>query len=318
MLKNLFQEQRERINYFFDRIDLEAAENLLTMFYECRGVIFFTGIGKSGLIAQKIATTLTSVNVKSLFLSSVDALHGDIGILSQDDIFVLLSRSGESEELLQLVPFLRNKGVKLVALVCEKNSRLAKACDFEMVLPMQKEICPFGLMPTTSSAVQMIFCDILATELMVKNRLKIEDYRMNHPAGRIGRRMTLKVKDLMLTGEKLPVCSPNDKIMDTLVTLSNKQCGCIVVVGDSGEMLGIFTDGDLRRTLQDNGPDALNFAVRDVMTLSPRWTTADRLAVDAMKVMEEDQKHPITVLPVLEEHKVVGLIKIHDILQSGV
>ncbi len=318
MLKNLFQQQRDKINYFFEHVDLAAAEDLLSMFESCRGMIFFTGVGKSGFIAQKIATTMTSVNVKSLFLSPVDALHGDIGILSKDDIFVLLSRSGESDELLQLVPFLRNKGVRLAALVCEKNSRLGNACDFEMFLPIQQEICPFGLMPTTSSAVQMIFCDLLATELMIKKQFKVEDYRLNHPAGRIGRRMTLKVKDLMLTGDKLPICSPNDKIMDTLVSLTNKQCGCIIVVDEEGEMLGIFTDGDLRRTLQDLGSDALQQTIREAMTETARWTTADRLAFDAMKQMEEDQKHPITVLPVLEDNKVVGVIKIHDILQSGV
>ncbi len=318
MLKDLFREQKDEINYFFEHVDLAAAEDLLSMFYNCRGVIFFTGVGKSGFIAQKIATTMTSVNVKSLFLSSVDALHGDIGILSKDDIFVLLSRSGESDELLQLVPFLRNKGVRLAALVCEKNSRLGKACDFEMFLPIQQEICPFGLMPTTSSAVQMIFCDILATELMIKKQLKIDDYRLNHPAGRIGKRMTLKVKDLMLTGDRIPTCSPNNKIMDTLVSLSSRQCGCVIVVDDDGKMLGIFTDGDLRRTLQDLGSEALQQTIREVMTEPARWTTADRLVFDAMKQMEEDQKHPITVLPVLEDKKLVGVIKIHDILQSGV
>ncbi|NGX58816.1 MAG: Arabinose 5-phosphate isomerase KdsD [Chlamydiae bacterium] len=318
MLKKLFDTQQEEINYFFNHVDVETAEKLLRMLYECPGMIVFTGIGKSSFVAQKIATTMASVSIKSLFLSSVDALHGDIGILSQNDIFVFISRSGETEELLQLIPFLRNKGVKLVALVCEKDSSLGKACDFEMILPIQKELCPFGLMPTTSAAVQMMFGDILATELMIMNELKIEDYRMNHPAGRIGKRMTLQVKDLMLRGDRAPICRPQDNVMDILVELSNKQCGCMLIVDESKELKGIFTDGDLRRLLQSHGSNALSQSIEEGMTASPKWTTGEHLAFDAMKAMESDQKHPVTVLPVLEGKKVVGIIRMHDIIQSGV
>jgi len=318
MLKKLFETQKEEINHFFDSVDLDAADNLLKMFSSCEGMIVFTGIGKSSFVAKKIATTMASVNIKSLFLSSVDALHGDIGILSEEDIFVLISRSGETDELLHLVPFLRNKGVKLVALVCEKGSSLGKACDFEMILPIRKELCPFGLMPTTSAAVQMMFGDILATELMIMNQVKLEEYRANHPAGRIGKRMTLKVKDLMLAGEKVPLCKAGDRLVDVLVDLSNKQCGCMLIVDDNKELQGIFTDGDLRRILQKCGDQALNLPIEEGMTKAPRWTSGEELAFDAMKLMESDQKRPITVLPVLSDREVVGIIRMHDILQSGV
>jgi len=318
MLKKLFDNQREEINHFFDAVDLDAAEKLLQMLAECTGMIVFTGIGKSSFVGKKIATTMASVNIKSLFLSSVDALHGDIGILSKDDIFVLISRSGETDELLHLVPFLRNKGVKLVALVCERESSLGKACDFEMVLPIRKELCPFGLMPTTSAAVQMMFGDILATELMLLNEVKLEEYRLNHPAGRIGKRMTLKVQDLMLSGECIPICQPQDRIMDILVELSNKQCGCLLIVDDTHELLGVFTDGDLRRVLQTHGEKALSLPVEEVMTITPRWTVGEQLAFKAMELMESDQKRPITVLPVLDGSRVVGVIRMHDIIQSGV
>jgi len=318
MLEKLFENQREEINHFFDSVDLKVAEKLLRMLHECRGMIVFTGIGKSSFVAQKIATTMASVNIKSLFLSSVDALHGDIGILNEHDIFILISRSGETQELLQLVPFLRNKGVNLVALVCEEGSSLAKACDFEMVLPIRKELCPFGLMPTTSAAVQMMFGDILATELMLLNKVELEEYRLNHPAGRIGRRMTLRVKDLMLQNELIPMCRANDRVMDILVELSNKQCGCLLIVDEDRKLKGIFTDGDLRRVLQKHGDKALNLLIQEGMTTMPRWTTAEDLAIDAMKIMEKDQKHPITVLPVLENSRVVGVIRMHDIIQSGV
>lgn len=318
MLKKLFDSQREEIEYFFDHVNLETAQLLLALLHQCKGMIVFTGIGKSSFVGKKVATTMASVNIKSLFLSSVDALHGDIGILSRDDIFVLISRSGETPELLQMIPFLRNKGVTLVAWVCESGSSLGKACDFEMVLPIRKELCPFGLMPTTSAAVQMIFGDILATELMQLNQVKLDDYRMNHPAGRIGKRMTVKVKDLMIGEEDTPICSLGDRVMDVLVELSNKQCGCVLVVDQSKELKGIFTDGDLRRLLQKYGERALSRSIEEGMTDIPRWTTADQLAFDAMKYMESDQKRPITVLPVLNEQKVVGILRMHDIIQAGV
>jgi len=318
MLETLFNSQRDEVNHFFDSVNLDAAEKLLRMFCDCRSMIVFTGIGKSSFVAQKIATTMASVNVKSLFLSSVDALHGDIGLLSKEDIFVLISRSGETQELLQLIPFLRNKGVKLVALVCEEGSSLGKACDFEMVLPIRKELCPFGLMPTTSSAVQMMFGDILATELMSLKKVQLEEYRMNHPAGRIGKRMTLKVKDLMLRGERLPVCSPQDRVMDILVDLSNKQCGCMLILDEDQRLKGIFTDGDLRRLIQEHGDNALSQSIKTGMSTSPKWTTEEQLAFDAMKLMESDLKCPVMVLPVIDDHRVVGIIRMHDILQSGV
>lgn len=318
LLKQLFSDQQLRINYFFDHIDLQMADKVLQLMHNCQGMIVLTGVGKSGLVAKKIATSLTSINVRALYLSPMDALHGDIGILSDKDVFILISKSGESEELLHLVPSLRNKGVKLVALVSDKNSHLGKASDLEMVLPLHSELCRFGLMPTTSSAIQMIFGDVLATALMELKDLKLEEYRVNHPAGRIGKRMTLKVKDLMLRGDAIPFCKPDDRVMDILVNLSNKRCGCMVVVDPAGELLGVFTDGDLRRTILRFNQAALEKRIEEVMTKTPRSISSDTLAFDAMKQMELDQKNPITVLPVLEGKKVVGLIKMHDIIQSGV
>ncbi len=318
MLKTLFQDQRDEVNYFFDSVDLGKAEQFLTLLKECAGTIIITGIGKSSFVAKKMATTMASVNIRSLFLSSVDALHGDIGILTEKDLFILISRSGETEELLHLVPFLRNKGVTLIALVCEMGSSLAKACDFEMVLPIRKELCPFGLMPTTSAAVQMMFGDVVATALMKLKQVKLDDYRKNHPAGRIGKRMTLKVKDLMLQGEKMPVARGETRVMDILVELSTKQCGCLMIVDDHHKLKGIFTDGDLRRMLQTQGEKALSCTIEEGMTKSPRWVQGEELAFNAMKLMESDQKNPITVLPVVNQEKVVGIVRMHDILQSGI
>ena len=317
-LKDLFKREREILNHFFESLDLAAAEKLLDLLKACKGMIIITGVGKSGLVAEKIALTLTSTGSRAFFLSPANALHGDIGIVSKEDAFLMISKSGESDELLQLVPFLRNKGVKLAAIVNNPHSRLAKAVDLCVALPLAKELCPFDLVPTTSAVTQMVFGDALAIALMTHKNFSLVEYAMNHPAGKIGRRLTLRVKDLMLSGASIPLCAPHDKLMDTLVELSNKKCGCVLIVDSQKTLLGIFTDGDLRRALQRHGPKALEASMQEVMTKSPRFILADEMASQALTVMEGDQKHPITTLAVVNKaNHVVGLIKLHDILQSG-
>lgn len=318
MIKELFDKKRQYVNYFFDYVNLEEAEKFLQILVHCQGTIVLTGIGKSGLVAEKIAVTMTSTGTRALFMSPFNALHGDLGILRDKDLFVILSKSGETDELLTLIPYLRNKGVRLMSIVSNANSRLTKACDFSITLPLEKELCPFDLAPTTSTVIQMIFGDILTIALMRHNRFTLDEYALNHPSGRIGKRITMKVEDLMLTGSKVPLCHPQDKLVDTLVELSNKRCGCVLIVNEEKKLQGIFTDGDLRRALSHKGPQALELPMEQLMTPTARSVSPGKLAWEAMQLMESDQKHPITCLAVLEENrKVLGLIKMHDIIQSG-
>ncbi len=318
MLKKLFEDQRAALNAFFDRIEIKKAQKLLERLQLVKGTIFLTGVGKSSYVARKIAVTLTSTGTRALYLSPTDALHGDIGIVSPEDTFIFLSKSGESEELLNLIPALRNKGAYLVALVCKEGSRLQKACDEMILLPLTRELCPFDLAPTTSTAIQMIFGDTLAVALMQAKGFEIEEYKLNHPAGRIGRQMLLKVADLMLTGDQLPLCTPNAILVDMLVELSKKQAGCLIIV-ENGKLCGIFTDGDLRRALEKEGAKALDKKMRDLMVPCARTIDPEALATLALHEMEKNQKSPITVLPVVDkEKKLLGLIKMHDILQSGI
>lgn len=318
MLKDLFEREKVALDYFFDHLDFKSVEFLFELLKSCKGMIILTGIGKSGLIAEKIALTMTSTGTRAYFLSPTNALHGDIGIVSKEDVFLLISKSGESEELLQMLPFLRNKGVKLVALISNPNSRLAKACDHIVVLPIEKELCPFDLVPTTSAVCQMIFGDVLAIALMKHKNFSLMEYAANHPAGKIGRKLTLRVKDLMLKEKDLPLCAPNDRLGDTLVELSNKRCGCVLIADKEKKLMGIFTDGDLRRALQTHGSKALDANMKELMTASPRFIKDEEMAFRALAIMEEDQKHPITVLAVVDEdRKVTGLIKMHDLVQSG-
>lgn len=319
MLKDLFDQERSYINYFFDHIDLNQMNNFFELLKNCTGMIVFTGVGKSGLVAKKIAATMTSTNSRAIFLSPINALHGDLGIIKEEDIFIFLSKSGESDELLNLVPSLRNKGVQLVAVVSNPQSRLAKACNFCVHLPLIRELCPYNLAPTTSTSIQMIFGDVMAIALMQLHNLSLDEYALNHPAGSIGKKITLKVRDLMLTENYIPYCHPNDILYDVLVELSNKRCGCLLVIDDSFHLLGIFTDGDLRRNLQEIGSSVLHKKMEEIMNPKPRTVSPNVLATVALKTMENSLNSEVTVLPVVdEEKKVLGLIKLHDIIQTGI
>lgn len=318
MLNELLNEERRLLNAFLDEVDTKQLARVLEAMGQCEGMIILTGVGKSGLVAEKIAMTLTSTGSRAFYLSPINALHGDVGIVSEKDVFILISKSGESDELLNLIPALRNKKAKLIAWTSNPKSRLVKACDMQLDLPCEKELCPHNLAPTISTCGQLIAGDILAVALMKQKQFSLDDFARNHPAGRIGRRITFRVRDLMLSGDLLPLCRAQDLLGDVLVTLSNKQCGCILIIDEQAILQGIFTDGDLRRALQKHGPQALAIQMQELMTKKPRFIGPDELVTGALAVMEADQKRPITVLPVLDaEDHVLGLIKMHDIVQSG-
>jgi arabinose-5-phosphate isomerase len=252
-------------------------------------------------------------------MPSTNALHGDIGIISDNDLFMAFSKSGESEELLNLVPFVRERGAKLIAVVSSPNNRLSRACDMSMVLPLERELCPYNLAPTISTQTQMIFGDMLTIGLMNLKQFSLDAYAKNHPAGKLGRRAATKVQDLMLTGSSVPTCRPDDKLLDILVELSQKRCGCVLIVDEHRHLHGIFTDGDLGRALNARKSDALSSPVKELMTKTPRCINPEALAWEALQLMEADRKHPITVLAVIDPSKrLQGLIKLHDILQAGI
>ncbi len=318
LLEKLFKEQWDLVDDFFDRFDIPQAEKFLDLLLKCKGAVVCAGIGKSGFIANKMAMTLLSTGTKAHFLSVADAMHGDIGIVGSDDVLVVFSKSGESDELLSFLPFARNKEAYIVAITSNENSRLAKGSDLHIHLPLKRELCPFNLAPTTSPSIQILFADIIATALMMAKDYSLDQYAKNHPAGRIGKRITMKVRDLMISGEGIPLCKPEDILVDSFLEFSNKCCGCLIVTDEELTLKGIFTDGDLRRVIQKEGSDFIRKPIFEVMVKNPRWIDAEMLACEAMQLMESDQKNPITVLPVLENDKVVGIIKLHDIVQAGI
>ena len=318
-LKHLIKKQQQGLQYFFDHLDLKMLEDFVSQLAQSKGTLFFTGVGKSGFIAQKITASLVSMGIKAYFLSPMNALHGDLGIVKSEDVFICLSKSGESEEILNFIPFIRNRNVIIVAVISNKKSKLAQACDALIYLPMKEELCPFDMVPTISTEVQLLFGDLLAVSLMQKNELSLSEFAINHPGGKIGKRLSVRVKDLMLTGSHVPFCSPDQKLLDVLDELSKKRCGCLLVCDDQKKLLGIFTDGDLRRALQEHGPDIFNQKIKAFISSQPKIISSKALAWEALQLMEADHKRPIMVLPVLnDEGCVEGLVKMHDILQAGI
>jgi len=314
-LQDLLQQQQQYVEHFFQNLNLVQVEEAVQSCLQCKGLLVLTGVGKSGIIAEKIAMTLISVGTRALFLPSVNFLHGDIGVISQDDIVVMLSKSGETSELLELVPHIRQKGSKLLSLVSDGESRLAKTSDQIVELPVEKELCPFDLAPTTSTAVQLLFGDLLAVALMREKGFGLEEYAQNHPSGSIGKKITLRVEDLMKKGDELPLCRPEDRLIDLLVELTNKKSGCLLAVGEDLELKGIFTDGDLRRALQERGSQTLEKPMSELMNSNPIQVAPTDLVYEATKKMQN--KRYVMMAPVTEKGRLVGLIHMHDIVHEG-
>ncbi len=314
-LIDLFEKQKKYLNFFFDNLNIEKTNEILDLFISCKESIIFTGIGKSAIIAKKIAQTMLSTGTKAMYIPAVDALHGDIAMISKDDIFVVFSKSGETKELIDLIFYVKKRKAKIVAIISNKNSKIAKISDYFIDLPLEQELCPYNLAPTTSTTIQLIFGDILTIALMSNNKFSINEYAQNHPSGAIGMQINLKVEDLMIKHDLRPICQENDLFKTALPTLSLKKCGCLLIIDKDNKLKGVFTDGDLRRILQKENLEFFNKKMKDIMIISPILIKKDILAIDAMRIMEE--KKQVTIIPVVENEKLIGLIRMHDIVQTG-
>lgn len=318
-LMNLFKTQQKYLNFFFHNLDLNQTLILTQTLLKIEGTIFFTGVGKSGFVAQKISQTLVSLGIRASFLSPVDALHGDIGILSggTSNAVVFFSKSGNSEELLKLAPCAKAKGAYLISVTSTEDNLLRAVCDLNVHLPLERELCPFDLAPVTSTTIQMVFGDTVAVALMGARNLTRDEYAANHPAGRIGKSLIFKVKDVMKKQDELPVCKEGDLIMDQLVELTSKGCGCLLVIDDKYRLIGTFTDGDLRRTLKASGEGIFKLTVGQMCNRNPRTISSNVMAVDAMRRMEAPPS-PVQFLPVLDDQNVlIGIVTLHGLVSAG-
>ena len=295
-------------------LDAAAVEKSIEILACCDSKVIVIGVGKSGVIAQKIAQTLTSTGTIAVFVHPSDALHGSLGVITRGDVVIALSNSGETDEILLLLPTLRTRGTKLISIVGNTNSTLARQSDVVLDASVDKEACPLNLAPTTSTTVALAVGDALAMTLMEAKNLTAEDFAANHPAGRLGKRLTLRVADLMHAS---PNVAPGANWLAVVKAISEHALGAVNVVDENNELLGIVTDGDLRRTIEKTATENLsNLKAAQMMTVSPAVAAPEMLAYDALQLME-NRPRQISVLPVVEKNKCVGLLRLHDIVRSG-
>lgn len=294
----------------------EFDENLtkaLDLMQNTKGRVIITGMGKSGHIGRKIAATLASTGTPSFFVHPGEASHGDLGMLTVDDTVLAISNGGESKELSDILVYCKRFGIPLIAMTKNPDSSLGKAGDILLKLPDDGEACPLGLAPTSSTTATLVLGDVLAVALMERKGFSKTDYKQRHPGGKLGA-ILQKVSDLMHTGDELPLVKETTSMQDALLIMSSKMLGCVGITNDDGRLIGIITDGDLRRCLSS---DLLHKTAGDIMTRNPRTISPDVLAAEALKVMNTTGKG-ITQLFVIQDNKPIGIIHIHDCLRAGV
>jgi arabinose-5-phosphate isomerase len=296
-------------------LNRESVEQAIELLLTCESKIIVIGVGKSGIIANKIADTMTSTGTVAVFLHPTDALHGGLGVITRGDCVIALSNSGETDEILALLPALKSRNVSLIAIVGNVSSTLGRNADVVLDASVDKEACPLNLAPTTSTTVALAIGDALAMTLMQAKNLTAEDFAANHPAGRLGKRLTLKVSSLM---HESPNITAEAGWLEVVKTISKFALGAVNVVDLAGKLIGIVTDGDLRRTIEKTLPENLsNLSAAQMMTINPTTANPEMLAFDALNIME-NRPMQISVLPVVDETgAAVGLLRLHDIVRSG-
>jgi arabinose-5-phosphate isomerase len=301
-----------------ERLEPRQLERAIQLLANCRGKVVVAGVGKSGLVARKIASTLTSTGTAAVYLHPADALHGDLGIVTPMDVVVALSNSGETDELVAMLPHLKHRNVPIIAIVGGIKSTLARNADAVLDASVKQEACPLNLAPTTSTLVALAIGDALAATLIQVKGITSEDFALNHPAGRMGKRLTLRVSDLMHGGPDNPTVLPEASWIVIASTISKGGLGAVNVIDDAGRLVGIITDGDLRRSFEKvKAVNLEKLTANQIMTKDPVVVAPNLLAYDALQLME-NRTSQIAVLPVVDDERTcLGLIRIHDIVRSG-
>lgn len=309
--KKVLKIEADAVAALIDRIDGKFIE-AIDILKNCKGRIIVTGMGKGGLIGRKISATLASTGAPSLFLHPAEAIHGDLGMVQKEDAVIAISNSGETEEVTKLLPLLKRIGSKMIVLTGNIESTLAKYSDVVLDVSVEKEACSFGLVPTSSTTAALAMGDALAVILYENKGFKIEDYAFYHPGGSLGKKMLLKVDDIMKTGNDNPVVSETMILKDVLLLITEAKAGAAIVVDDAKRLSGIFTDGDLRRSLDKYKGDLLTKTVGEVMTKNPRSIISDSLASEALRIIKENN---IDEIPVVDSKGApVGLVDEKDLL----
>ncbi|MGH3079746.1 MAG: KpsF/GutQ family sugar-phosphate isomerase [Gaiellaceae bacterium] len=313
----LLRQEAQAIVEAADRLDPKNFEEAVELVARCSGAVATIGAGTSGIVARKIAATLTSTGTRALFVHPTDALHGGLGVIGGEEVVIAVSNSGETEEISALLPYLRTRGVKLIAIVGNLDSSLAKTADVALDSFAEREAGPHGLVPTASVAVALAIGDALALTVMEAKGVTREAFAANHPSGRLGRRLTLRVRDVMHAESERPPVGPQTPFLEVVASITDRGLGAVSIVGENGALLGIVTDGDVRRTLQRSRPDELaNLLAEEVMTAEPVVIGPNAMAYEALQLME-NRASQIAVLPVVDERRCVGLVRLHDLVRIG-
>lgn len=298
-----------------DNIDMMSYNKAIDLLFHCKGRVIVTGMGKSGLIGKKIAATMSSTGTPSYYLHPAESTHGDSGLITRDDVIIAISNSGETQELLNLLPLLKRFGLPIIAMTGKSNSTLAKTSEVVIDISVEKEACPLNKAPTASTTATLAVGDALAVCLLEKKGFSEEDFLVNHPSGALGKGLVYKVSDLMIKECQLPVVSEEESFTNALEVISKHKLGVTMILDKDGKLIGVLTDGDVRRALIKYG-DVKDLLVKDTMTKNPKTVKPDSYAASALHIME---KFSITALPVADENdSLVGMIHIHDLLKAGV
>jgi arabinose-5-phosphate isomerase len=313
----LLRHEADAIAAAADRLDGGRFRQAVEILAGCTGAVITTGAGTSGIVARKIAATLTSTGTSAQFVHPTDALHGGLGVIGREEVVIAVSNSGETEEISALLPYLRSREVSVIAIVGNLESTLGRAASVALEAFAEREAGPYGLVPTASVAVALAIGDALALTVMEVKGVTRDAFAANHPSGRLGRRLTLRVRDVMHAGAEQPAIGPQAPLLDVVAAITDGGLGAVNIVDGGGRLLGIITDGDVRRTVQRCEPAQLGaLRAEEVMTRDPVVTTPGAMAYEALKLME-DRPSQIAVLPVVEGGRCVGLVRLHDLVRIG-
>jgi arabinose-5-phosphate isomerase len=313
--RQILKIEADAISDMIERVDQKISDAVELM-YSCSGKIIVTGMGKSGLVGKKIAATLASTGSPAFFLNPAEGSHGDVGMVSRGDVVLAISNSGETEEINRILPTLKRMDIKIVALSGNLDSSLSRAADISIDVSVREEACPMGLAPTASTTAALAMGDALAITLLNKRGFTEEDFALIHPGGILGRKLLLVVDDLMHTGNAIPVVESDALTKDAIIEISTKRLGITAVVDSAFKLMGVITDGDLRRGLEKWSEEFFTLKAGDVMTHKPKTITKNVLAAKAVAIMEQ---YSITVLMVIDdENKVEGVLHLHDLLKAGI
>jgi len=312
-IKNILKKESQAILLVAERLD-DNASAAVELINNCKGKLVVTGMGKTGIIARKISSTFASTGTPSIYLHPAEGIHGDLGMVAPDDVIMIVSNSGETQEIIEIIPYFKSLKNKIISLTGNTKSRVAKASDVTIDVGVPQQFEPLGLVPMTSTTTALAMGNALATIVLQMKNFKEEDYAILHPGGAIGKRLLLQVKDIMHTKNENPVVDTSYKLKDAILVMTSKGLGCVSVVNQKGELTGIITDGDLRRILQkyDN---PLEMKIDTLMTKNPKRISPNTLGINALKLMEENA---ITMLPVIDENlHPIGMLHMHDLIRAG-